>query len=105
MDLAGDPFYLSPLTTIHWTLPQVLFAWVRRQQDQSWNARQSIFERMVSIGGVLSEDGNKQAKRIMTDLEGLPVTDRELIEQMGDAAQMIMFGSKRGGHQGNTDKD
>jgi hypothetical protein len=106
MDLAGPPFHLDPSNVVkNWTLPQVLLAWVRKLQDESESARQSIMLRMTAIGGVMSKEGGKHARDVIRQLEGPALTTGDLIDQLPDEAKLVMFGRSRLGSSGNTDQD
>ena len=74
----------------------MLYAWIRSQEDQAADARQTFQLTMLAIGACFGKDGSKIAKGVMTALEGGALTAEEIADQLSPDAQLVLFGSKRG---------
>lgn len=104
MDLAGSPYHIPIREALReWTLPQILFAWVSRQESQAADARQTFQLTLLAIGAAFAKDGTKIANNVISALEGGAMTEEDLIEELSEDARLILFGSKRLGRETNPD--
>ena len=104
MDLAAAPYHIPAREALYeWTLPQVLFAWMSRQEEQAAEARQMFQLTMLAIGATFAKDGSKIANTVIDALDGGRMTEEDLIEELSEQAQLVLFGSKRLGRKRDPD--
>jgi hypothetical protein len=93
-ELAGPPYYISPFEVLKkWTLPQVLFTFIGKQESLAADARQQFSLTMAAIGSIFSKDGKKLAKKVLDTLElGGPPTMEDTLDSLSDTQIKILYG-------------
>lgn len=102
-DLAGEPFFVKPKEALNWTLPQVIFMWIRTLEAQAAGARDDFLTMVLAIGVVFNKNGQKLMKRVLDDLSGPKKSVGDVAEELDDTSRLILFGSQTGGTERNTD--
>ncbi len=78
-----------------WTLPQVLHAYIGKQEQESADARQQFSLTMAAIGSVFSKDGKKVARNVLSSLEGPKMSDADIIDQLDDIQRKVLYGDEK----------
>jgi hypothetical protein len=94
-ELAGPPYHISPFEVLKkWTLPQVLFTFIGKQEHLAADARQQFSLTMAAIGSVFSKDGKRLAKKVFDSLEiGGPPTMEDTLDSLSDSQIKILYGA------------
>jgi hypothetical protein len=97
MDLAGPPYHLDPQVILQkWTLPQMLFAWFRQQEDVARRGKQEFLLRMVAIGGALGGKGARGVvNSVLQSFDGPPLSEDEILDGMDETQRLVLYGKKR----------
>jgi hypothetical protein len=101
--LAGDPFYVSPHQALKWTLPQVVFMWIRTLEAQAADARDQLVTTVLAIGIVFGKNGERLMKKALADLSGPRKGVKDVYEELDPTSRLVLFGSQAGGTQRDSD--
>jgi hypothetical protein len=95
MDLAGPPFHFTPDYSLALTIPQFLFCWLRAG-DMVADAKLEDFHlRTYAIGAAMSKNGKNIIKRVSNALGGNNLTEEQVMEDLTETQQKVLFGPRR----------